>query len=81
MPAFLIVKTLSGPGIPQFYPFGHLLQFFGFLLLVHVSSLSSYWDLSEAKIININRLLLNTTHYKTDEAKGGCISRIGTCDS
>jgi hypothetical protein len=50
-------------------------------LLVHVSSLSSYWDLSEAKIININRLLLNTTHYKTDEAKSALVSRIGTCDS
>ena len=81
MPAFLLVKTLSGPRVTQFNPFRHFLQLFSFLLLVHVSSLSSLLDLSEAKIININRLPLNTTHSKTYEAKCGGVSRIGTCDS
>ena len=57
MPAFLIIKTLSGPGVSQFDPFAHFLKLFSFLLLIHVSSLSSWlFDLSEAKIININRL-------------------------
>ena len=81
MPAFLIVKTLSGPGIPEFNPLGHFLKLFSFLLLVHVSSLSSYWDWSEAEIININRLLLDTTYPKTDEEFFGLVPRIEPCDS
>ena len=57
VPAFLIIKTLSGPRVSQFDPFAHFLKLFSFLLLIHVSSLSSYlFDWSEAKIININRL-------------------------
>ena len=49
VPAFLIIKTLSGPRISEFHPVVHLLDIFGFLFLIHVFFTFFAMDLSEAK--------------------------------
>ncbi len=48
MPAFLKIKTLAGPRVPQLNPVRHLLDFLVFLFLVHFFTFF-YSDLSEAK--------------------------------
>ncbi|MEY4451954.1 MAG: hypothetical protein RLZZ380_1075 [Actinomycetota bacterium] len=58
MPALLIVEAFPSPRISQLNPVIHFLDILAFLFLFHVSSLSSLLDLSEAKIININKASL-----------------------